>query len=232
MKECYAVVLAAGSGRRMGGDVAKQYRILYGKPVLYYSLKAFEKSNIAGIVLVVSEDMREYVQKEVVEKYHINKIKAIVAGGRERQDSVKAGIMILPKDSYVLVHDGARPFVTLELIQRMIDEVQVKKACIPAVPVKDTIKQVRNGEIAATLERAGLYAAQTPQAFATILLQEAFQKAEEMLSPLQVTDDAMLVEEVLGRKVAVVEGDYRNIKLTTAEDFLIAQAFCSKMQIE
>ena len=225
MKECYAVVLAAGSGRRMGGDVAKQYRILCGEPVLYYSLKTFEESDVAGIVLVVSEDMREYVQREIVEKYHINKIKAIVAGGKERQDSVKAGIMALPEDSYVLVHDGARPFITVNLIQRMMKEVKEKMACIQVVPVKDKIKQVRNNMIIGTPERRELYAAQTPQAFVTGLLQEAFRKAETMEPSLQVTDDAMLIEEILGQSVAIVEGDYRNIKLTTAEDFLIAQAF-------
>ncbi|MBQ9120415.1 MAG: 2-C-methyl-D-erythritol 4-phosphate cytidylyltransferase [Lachnospiraceae bacterium] len=225
MKESYAIVLAAGSGRRMGGNVPKQYRILCGKPVLYYSLKAFEESSVAGIVLVVAEDMQSYVQEEIIEKYHIKKIKAVIVGGKERQDSVKAGVMCLPKDSCVLVHDGARPFVSAELIERMIENAQKKKACIPAVAVKDTIKLVHNGEIAATPNRAELYAAQTPQAFWTELLQEAFYKLEICEPTLQVTDDAMLVEEVLGQRVAIVDGEYRNIKLTTEEDFVIAQAF-------
>ncbi len=225
MKECYAVVLAAGSGRRMGGDIPKQYRILCGKPVLYYSLKAFEESRVKGIVLVVSDDMKEQVQKEIIEKLHIEKVIAIVSGGKERQDSVKAGIAVLPETSCVLIHDGARPFVSVELIHRLIDTVQDTSACIPAVPVKDTIKQVRNGMICSTPNRAELYAAQTPQAFATALLAEAFRKAEQEASELQVTDDAMLVEEMLGQRVAVIEGDYQNLKLTTAEDMLIAQAF-------
>ncbi len=225
MKECYAVVLAAGSGRRMGGDIPKQYRILCGKPVLYYSLKAFEESGVKGIVLVVSDDMKEWVQGEIIEKFHMKKVIAVVSGGKERQDSVKAGIAVLPEASYVLIHDGARPFVSVELIQRLMATVQETSACIPAVQVKDTIKQVRNRIICSTPNRAELYAAQTPQAFATGLLAEAFRKAEQEAPGLQVTDDAMLVEEILGQKVTVIEGDYRNLKLTTAEDMLIAQAF-------
>ncbi|MDE7300009.1 MAG: 2-C-methyl-D-erythritol 4-phosphate cytidylyltransferase, partial [Lachnospiraceae bacterium] len=164
MRKSYAVILAAGSGTRMGGTVAKQYQLLGDKPVLYYSIRAFEESEVDGIVLVTADGTQEYVKKEIVEKYGFRKVIAVAAGGEERMDSVLEGLRNLPGEGVVLVHDGARPFVTVELIRRLLARMESEAACIPAVPVKDTIKHVCGGIVADTPDRSSLFAVQTPQA--------------------------------------------------------------------
>lgn len=230
MKKSYAVILAAGSGTRMGGAVAKQYQLLGERSVLYYSVRTFEESAVDGIVLVTADGMQEYVKKEIVEKYGFGKVIAVTAGGKARMDSVCAGLRALPEEGIVLIHDGARPFVTAELIGRLLTRMEGEAACIPAVPVRDTIKRARNGAVIDTPERSGLFAVQTPQAFELGVLRLSFQKYREWKQEhpqeeMEVTDDAMLVEKMLGRRVAVENGDARNIKLTTPEDRIIAEAF-------
>lgn len=237
MEKVYVIVLAAGNGSRMGGEIAKQYQLLCGKPVLFYTLSAFEQSAADEVALVVSENMRDYARRELVERYGFGKVKAVLAGGLKRCDSVYAGMRYIhaqaAEETLVLVHDGARPFVTPELITSMIAAAKRDACAVPAVPVKDTIKQVRCGLVAGTPERHELYAVQTPQAFRFPVLWEAFEKyrraaAEEPERLPEITDDAMLVERMLGRKIAVAEGDYRNIKLTTPEDMLLAKAFLAE----
>lgn len=231
MKPGYAIVLSAGHGSRMGGNMAKQYQLLCEKPVLYYSLRAMEKSSVAGIVLVVSEGMQEYVQTEIVERYQISKVTAVTAGGKERYDSVYAGLSHVPKDSVVLIHDSARPFVTVGLIEQILTNAEERTACIPAVPVKDTIKIIDQGMVVETPSREQLYAVQTPQGFHTELLLQAYEQFWQQ-EDRRITDDASLVEKLTQQKVYQIPGEEYNIKLTTPFDMAVAQLLADEMQIE
>ena len=227
-KHCIAIVLAGGQGKRMGTEVQKQYLDIAGKPLLYYSLHAFQKSNIIDeIVLVVGKGQEEYCKTEIVEKYHITKVHAIVEGGKERYHSVWNGLQ-KTDDGYVFIHDGARPFVTEDILMRVYDEVQKFKACVVGMPVKDTIKiSDAEGFVDATPQRSRVWMIQTPQVFETVLIKEAYRRLmEEERS--DVTDDAMVAELMLGVKVKLVEGSYENIKITTPEDLDIGEIFVKK----
>ena len=220
-----AIVLAAGKGSRMKCDVPKQYLSLKGKPVLYYALKAFEESFIDEIVLVTGVGQEEYCQKEIVEHYGFQKVSHVIAGGKERYDSVYAGLLCCQDTDYVYIHDGARPLISSVLINANISCVQEKRACITAVPAKDTIKVVDNkGYVADTLERSKLWQIQTPQTFSYALVSEAYRKRAEA-GDTTVTDDAMVVEKYADHSIYLLKGDYRNIKITTPEDLVIAEAF-------
>ena len=140
MNKTAAIVLSAGRGTRMQSDIPKQYMPLNDKPVLYYSLKAFQESSVSTIILVTGKEDIDYCQKEIVEKYHITKVAAIVSGGKERYHSVFEGLKQLEGYDYVLIHDGARPCVDKEIIERSIEAVIQDKACVVGMPVKDTIK--------------------------------------------------------------------------------------------
>lgn len=225
-----AIIVAAGQGKRMGGNIAKQYMMLCGKPVLYYALAAFEKSRTDDIVIVVRDGEQSYVKNEIVDKYGINKVREIVAGGKERFDSVYRGITAAREADYVLIHDGVRPLVSDVLINQIIDDVKLHKACIPGVAVKDTIKAVdENNEVTVTCERKQLRRIQTPQAFDREILSASYNmffekiRADEIKAD-SITDDAVLVEKMLGVKVYVTQGDYSNIKITTPEDLTVAAA--------
>lgn len=225
MEKVTAVVLAAGSGRRMNSSVHKQYMMLAGKPVLYYALKAFEESEVTDIVLVVGQGEIEYCRQRIVDKYGFRKVKAIVEGGRERYNSVYAGLVAAPETDYVLIHDGARPFVDEDMIKRSIDGAKCYQACVVGMPVKDTIKVVgEDGVAKGTPDRRTLWQIQTPQSFSYPLILDAYAKmiAE---ADCAVTDDAMVLEQVTGRRVRVIEGSYQNIKITTPEDLLVAEAY-------
>ena len=222
-----AIVLAAGQGKRMNSKVQKQYLLLKGKPILYYTLNAFEKSPlISEIVLVTGKDEIEYCQKEIVEKYGFEKVRKITAGGKERYYSVYEGIKVIEDADYVFIHDGARPFVDEVIIERVCENVQEYKACVVGMPVKDTIKIAdEEGFAAQTPDRRKVWQVQTPQTFEYELIRTAYEKllAEE---PEGITDDAMVVETMTEHKVKLVEGSYRNIKITTPEDLDIAAVFC------
>lgn len=227
-EKCTAVVLAAGRGTRMGTEVQKQYLEIGGKPVLYYSLEVFEKSTIIDeIVLVVGENQKEYCQKEIVEKYGFQKVKGIVQGGAERYHSVWNGLQEV-EDGYVFIHDGARPFVDEEILCRAYADVREHRACVVGMPVKDTIKiSDEQGLVAETPNRTLLWMIQTPQVFEVSLVKKAYSKLIEQGITI-ATDDAMVVEMMLGSKVKLVKGSYENIKITTPEDLIVAQAFLSK----
>lgn len=223
MAKYTAIVLSAGKGSRMGRSVHKQYLLLCGRPVIYYTLKAFEESPVDEIVLVTGEGEEEYCRKEIVEKYKLNKVTKIVKGGKERYHSVFQGLSACEHTDYVLIHDGARPFIGQEVIRHTMDEVQKKHACIVAVPVKDTIKKVdENGKVEDTPPRKSLYTVQTPQAFSYSLIYDSYQK---MIADGRedVTDDAMVVEAYGKVPVYVIDGSYRNIKITTPEDLEMAE---------
>lgn len=229
MKEhCTAVVLAAGRGRRMGIKTAKQYLELQGKPVLAYALEAFEQSSVIDdILLITGEDHIDYCKKEICEKYGIKKVSAVAPGGKERYESVWKALCILKERGqagYVMIHDGARPFLTEDILERVYRQVQTYKACVVGMPVKDTIKLIdKDGQITESPDRSFVWQAQTPQAFALPLIIEAFEKQmKEDCS--HITDDAMVVERQMGVPVYMVEGSYCNIKITTPEDLMIAQA--------
>ena len=220
-----AIVLAAGSGKRMNSKVHKQYLIIQNRPVLYYSLKAFEDSAVDEIVLVVGKGEEEFCRKEIVDKYGISKVKAIVEGGKERYHSVFEGLKQTSDADYVLIHDGARPFVNQDIIRRCMQEVQKYQACVVGMPVKDTIKIADEGGYAKqTPDRKNVWMIQTPQTFSYALIYEAY---EEMLKTedTAITDDAMVLERIKGKKSKLIEGSYRNIKITTPEDLLIANVY-------
>lgn len=228
--KCTAIVLAAGQGKRMGTKVQKQYLEILGKPVLFYSLDVFQKSDIIDeIILVVGEHQEDYCQREIVEKFHINKVSKIVAGGAERFHSVWNGLQEVRGEGYVFIHDGARPFVSQEILERTYTEVIDCKACVVGMPVKDTVKLAdKDGFVADTPDRNYLWTVQTPQVFENNLVKKAY---EMLLSQEQinVTDDAMVVEQMLNYKVKLVRGSYENIKITTPEDLDIAEVFMKKI---
>lgn len=220
-----AIVLAAGSGKRMNSKVHKQYLIIQDRPVLYYSLKAFEDSAVDEIVLVVGKGEEKFCRKEIVDKYGISKVKVIVEGGKERYHSVFEGLKQTSDADYVLIHDGARPFVNQDIIRRCMQEVQKYQACVVGMPVKDTIKIAdEEGYAKQTPDRKNVWMIQTPQTFSYALIYEAY---EEMLKTedTAITDDAMVLERIKGKKSKLIEGSYRNIKITTPEDLLIANVY-------
>ena len=221
-----AIILAAGRGRRMQSAVQKQYLLLQGKPVLYYSLKTFETcSFIDEIVLVTQKEEIDYCQKEIVEKYGFRKVTKIVAGGAERYLSVYEGLKQVGDNGCVYIHDGACPFVNEEILERIRDGVVKYQACVAAMPVKDTIKIAGEDAFAKeTPNRKYVWMVQTPQAFSSSLIKNAYQKLMDQKIDA-VTDDAMVLETVEGKKVKLVEGSYRNIKITTPEDLDIAELF-------
>lgn len=221
-----AVVLCAGRGTRMNSEVQKQYLLIKGKPVVYYSLIAFEKCPfIDEIVLVTGKEEIEYCRHEIIEKYNLKKVKSIVAGGKERYHSVFEGLKAIGCCDYVYIHDGARPFIDQELLQRACDSVRIHKACVVGMPVKDTIKiSGQDGFADHTPDRSKLWMVQTPQVFQYSLVYQAYDKIMKFPG-IQVTDDAMVVEQMGQAKIKLVEGSYKNIKITTPEDLEIAEIF-------
>lgn len=236
-KNCTAIVLSAGQGKRMGASVQKQYIELQGKPIIYYTLSVFQKSEIIDdIILVAGKDQLKYVQEEIVRKYHFTKVKTVVEGGHERYASVWQGLKAREydkyyeniQDGYVFIHDGARPFVDEEMLERAYDTVRKYKACVAGVPSKDTIKLINEEQFAVTTpERKYVWSVQTPQVFEKTLIFEAYARLMEE-ECVHVTDDAMVVEQMMHLPVKLFEGSYENIKITTPEDLDIARIFLSK----
>ena len=236
-KRCTAVVLAAGTGSRMQSGVAKQFMELDGRPLIWYALHAVEESSVVDdCVLVTGAEDISYVKKEIVEKYGFRKVAAVVAGGAERYDSVylalrfiaDGGLTVPNRDGYVFIHDGARPFLTEEILRRCYDEVRVCRACVAAMLVKDTVKVAdHDGFAVRTPDRSTLWQIQTPQVFETRLITEAYEKmmARQKAAGVRITDDAMAVETFTDVPVKLVRGSYENIKVTTPEDMAAAEAF-------
>ncbi len=242
-KRCTAIILAAGSGSRMKSTTAKQFMLLGGKPLLWYSLQAVEQSEIIDdCILVTGESDIPYVQREIIEKYDFRKVESVVAGGSERWESVGKGLAALQdkarefpnRDGYVFIHDGARPFLTEEIIRSTFDTVQKYHACVAAVPSKDTIKLADENEFAiSTPDRRRVWVVQTPQVFDTELIVKAYtslwEKAEAVgKENIAVTDDAGVVELFTDCSVKMAESSYRNIKITTPEDLKIAETFLNQ----
>ncbi len=234
MNKVTAIVLAAGQGKRMNSPVAKQFLILRDKPVVYYCLRAFELSSVDEIILVTGEGQVEYCREHIVKAYGFRKVSRIIEGGKERYDSVYQALKNCDSSTYVLIHDGARPFIEVNSIEEIIRKVKECEACIFAIPVKETIKVVdSNGFITATPDRTTLWAAQTPQAFTYEAIHNAYELfyQEKEKSGKTVTDDAMVYETYLGKQVSVVMGDYHNLKLTTPEDLVIAKQILRQLSV-
>jgi 2-C-methyl-D-erythritol 4-phosphate cytidylyltransferase len=219
-----AIVPAAGTGERMGIDRKKPYLLLNRRPLLYYTITALDSiASIAQIIVAVAPGDERFCQQQVLEKFHFNKSIQIIPGGSSRQESVRRLLERVPEDTQlVLIHDGARPLITPELLDQAIAETMVWKATVLEVPVKDTIKSANDTlQIEKTISRERLWAIQTPQTFERSVIREAHQRASQ--EGFIGTDDAALVER-LGVQVKIVMGSYDNIKITTPEDLLIGEA--------
>lgn len=222
-----AIVLAAGKGSRMQSDIPKQYMKILGKEVLFYSLKVFQESAIDKIVLVTRKEDISFCKSEIIEKYGFTKVTDIIEGGSERYWSVKNGLNCAKGSDYVLIHDAARPCINQKIINDSMDEVIRCGVCTVGVPVKDTIKIVDNNNYGIdTPDRNSLWQVQTPQSFDYIDLMTAYEKMQQH-SSINITDDTMIMERFIGKKSKLIMGDYRNIKITTSEDILIAENFLS-----
>ena len=225
MSKFTAIVLAAGSGSRMHSEVKKQYMELEGYPLIYYALKSFSESPVDDIILVTGLEDIEYCRNEIVMRYGFVKVTTIVAGGKERYDSVYNGLNAAIDADYVLIHDGARPFVTDAMIRSSMDAVVKYDAVTVAVPTKDTIKVVDDdGFGVETLDRSVLWNVQTPQSFNRNMLLGAY-KDMRTLNDTKITDDTVIIERYANKSVKIIEGDYRNIKVTTPEDINLAKEF-------
>lgn len=219
-----AIILAAGKGSRMKASLNKQYLILKEKPILAHTIDVFEKSPLIDeIILVVSEHEHKLCREKIIERYNYKKVKKLVSGGKERQNSVLKGIEAVNKDTQiVLVHDGARPLITKEIIKDCVVSAKKYGAASAGVPIKETIKIMGKGKfVKYTPKREDVWVTQTPQAFFIDVIKKAHKFAIEQ--DVLGTDDAMLVEH-MGADVKMVEGNYENIKITTPDDLITAEA--------
>ena len=221
-----AIVLAGGSGKRMNSDIPKQYMLLKGKPVIYYSLKAFQDNpHIDDIILVTSGDYIEYARNNILDS-SLDKVSKVIQGGAERYDSVWEGLKCISESGYVFIHDGARPCISQKLINDCYENVVKDGACIAAVPGKETIKIADSeGYAAETPDRRTLWQIQTPQVFDYDIIKAAYSSLYISGRFNGVTDDAMVLERFGGRRIKLVNSDYRNIKITTPEDMNTAEMF-------
>ena len=225
LKQCGAVIVAAGSASRMGG-IDKVMADLGGEPMMARTVRAFQNCEaIASIVIVTREDLIRPISDLCRD---MKKVAAVVAGGKSRQESVHLGLNALPKGTKLAaVHDGARPLVSWQVIDRVVRAANTYGAAAPAIPVKDTIKVVQGRLVKETPDRSSLMAVQTPQVFDFDLLRGALRKAEE--DGAQVTDDCSAVERT-GMRIKIVEGDERNLKVTTPMDLKIAELLLEETQ--
>lgn len=224
------IIPAAGTGIRLKSEVAKPLIPLNGKPLLVYSLEVFEKCSLVESIIVVGPEQYLSDFERVVQQYNFEKVSSVIAGGVTRCESVSCGLKALDKDTeLVVVHDGARPLISLAIVEKAIQLCTREHAVIVAVPVKPTVKRVNPEDLCveATLERRFLWEAQTPQVFR----KDVLIKAHDTIKDSEVTDDASLVER-LGEKVKVLEGDYTNIKITTQEDLRIAESFLAEEEVK
>ena len=223
MRRAVAVVPAGGSGTRMGGRRPKQYLTLGAAPILVLTLRALARCpSLEGLVVAAPADRVE-ATRELLRRFRVPRVLGVVAGGALRQDSVREGLQAAPPDAgWIVVHDAVRPFITPDLVERVLAAARVPGAATCGWPVRETVKRVRDAVVEATLPRDGLWLTQTPQAFRRELLREAHDKAQR--DGFDATDDAMLVER-LGGRVAMVEGLPQNLKITTPADLTAARAW-------
>lgn len=234
-KKTSAIVLAGGRGSRMESDIPKQYMELDGKPLIYYSLKAFEDSFIDEIILVCGAGDEEYCKREIVDRFDFKKVTAIVAGGKERYHSVANGLGAIKHSEIVFIHDGARICITRDILERCYADTYKFHACVAAVPAKDTIKLAdTSGFSSTTPDRSLMWIVQTPQTFDFDEIKSAYHmllaEEENLISKgIKITDDAMVMELFGKHKVKLTMGDYRNIKVTTPEDMDVVRVYLGKL---
>ena len=219
-----AIIAAAGAGSRMAGDRPKQFLQIAGVPIIFHTLKPFEQCDSIQEIIVVLPAAESADFLALVQKYGVKKLSRVVPGGTTRAESVWRGLLAIRAATaeIIAVHDGVRPFVTTEEIDRTVAAARSHGAAILVAPAIDTIKEVNGGEVVKTLERRQLCHALTPQCFRYELLRRAYERAD--VQDPAITDDSLLVEQ-LGEPVTIVEGSSRNIKITTVEDLLIAESF-------
>ncbi len=228
-----ALIPAAGMGKRMEAGINKQYLLLGGMPIVARTIAVFEQALfVDDIYLVIPSQEIPYCREQVVERYGFTKVRPIVPGGAERQNSVMNGLRAMEDagdDDVVLIHDGVRPFVSPRILERAVETARLHDGALVAVPAKDTIKVVEDGIIRETPLRENLWLAQTPQAFRYGVIRAAHEiaDAERFLG----TDDSSLVER-MGKEIHIITGDYRNIKITTPEDLILAESFLKSVQSE
>lgn len=222
MKTC-VIIPAAGFGKRMQNDINKQFIMLEEMPILAHTINAFESSPLIDeIIVVCAKNEIEICKREILEKYGFSKVVDVVAGGETRQESVYNGLKHLNEDiENVLIHDGARPFISDEIIQRIIDCMETEAAVIVGVKEKNTIKKVVDGYVEETIPRENVWEIQTPQAFKKKLILDSYENNYAELG--YFTDDSSIAE-ASGNRIKIVEGDYFNIKITTPEDLVLGKA--------
>ena len=218
-----AIIAAAGAGTRMASDRLKQFLLLAGKPVIFHTLQVFEECESIDEVIVVLPAAESAGFLSQAGKFGVRKVTRVVPGGATRADSVKRGLLAIRSATaeIVAVHDGVRPFVTVAEINSTVAAAKTSGAAILVAPVTDTIKEIGGASVLRTLDRGTLRRALTPQCFRYGLLREAYQRAD--VNDPSLTDESALIEQI-GEPVSIVEGSARNIKITTAEDLLIAEA--------
>ena len=220
-KMIVAIILAGGRGKRMKSDISKQYMKIEDKPILYYTLKTFiDNKCIDRIILVLPKDEITYCKKDILEKYNL-KVDKIVEGGKERQDSVYNALQVIKECELVMIHDGARPFVSNKIIDEGIKNARIYGATAPGVMPKDTIKVIDSNRISKeTPNRNALVGVQTPQTFKWDIIRDCHRMVKK--EKIVVTDDTMVVERYQNQ-VYIYEGEYTNIKVTTPEDLVIGE---------
>ncbi len=223
MNKFTAIVLAAGSGKRMEQDIPKQYMLLGGVPLMVHCLRTFQESLVTEIVLVAAPGDVDKCKRDIIDKYGITKCKTIVEGGEERYNSVYAGLNAV-KDGYVLIHDCARAFISKEIIHRCMSSVVLYESCVVGMPTKDTVKITDDHrKVVDTPAREKIWIVQTPQCFEYSLIKSAYD-AVIITADKSITDDAMVVEKATNHEVHMIEGSYINIKVTTPEDIAFGEA--------
>ena len=228
----YAIIVSAGKGVRMNRTTPKQYLLLQGRPVLCHTVMAFSKCpEVDKIVLVVPEKDIQYCREQILSGLRIDTPVKVLAGGKRRQDSVFNGILSVDdRDAIVVIHDGVRPLIRPEMISRCINKAKISGACILGVPLQDTLKTVgRDSLIQTTINRESLWTAQTPQAFHYQLIRDAHEAAAK--AGVEATDDAALLER-MGLPVNIVLSTGNNLKITTNDDLLLADALLSQIKQE
>lgn len=224
-----AIITGAGKGKRIKNS-KKIFISLNKKPILVHTLQKFSNCFLIDEIILVTRKSHIPLCKELIKNYKIRKVKDIVVGGKERQDSVWSGIKNLPKDTFiVLIHDANRPLVSLKIIKDVIKATKRYGAAIAGVPAKDTLKEIEFKKILKTLDRDKIFLAQTPQGFKYELIFSAHLTAEK--ENFHSTDDAELVERFGSRKIRIVNGSYKNIKITTKEDLIFAENIVSKYSL-
>lgn len=218
----YGLILAAGKGERFGTE--KQFSSLLNKPLLYYSLSAFQNCKEIDLVVLVTKKERIDYMKGIIKEFNFDKVEKVVEGGEHRQDSVRKGLEEMGSSGSVVIHDGVRPFINPELFRKGLEALKSHKAVIYGVPVSETVKLVRDNIVIETVNRDGLFIIQTPQFFRLPLIKRAHKRAYE--KGYYTTDDASLIEWI-GEEVFLLKGDTRNIKITSPEDIKLVEALLS-----